>query len=220
MKLKICGIRNSQEAKLAVEEGADAVGLVFAESPRQVDLEEAENIISCIPPFVSRTGVFVDEDPVKVMEIARKCSLDTLQFHGQESPEYCRRFKGYVLVKSFAATCELKLSQVQEYPVDAILLDTKYEDKKGGGGLAFDWNLALPFASISLPMILAGGINSANIKEALSAVTPYAVDVSSGAEENGVKDRKLIRTLVQEIKCFKNFSEINCSGKDEKHEQD
>ncbi len=217
MKLKICGLQNAYEAAMAVEEGVDAVGLVFADSPRQVDVETAQKITSRIPPFVSRVGVFVDEDPDKVLKIARWCNLDTLQFHGRETPEYCRKFGGYVLVKSFAATDELELAQVKKYPVDAVLLDSSYPDKKGGGGVTFDWNIARPFGKLSLPLILAGGINTANIKDAILSVNPYAVDVSSGAEKNGVKSRELIRILVREVNKIKFAgATTTCSGKDEK----
>lgn len=200
VRVKICGIRNRQDAAMAVEEGADALGFVFAESQRRLSPREASFITKTVPPFVSRTGVFVNEKTEVVLEIAEICGLDTLQFHGEETPDYCGRFSSFRVIKSFAVSSLLSYDWVSRYRVDAVLLDTGYRDRKGGGGKTFDWRRALPFSEGCPPLILAGGLSSANVCAAVKTVRPYAVDVSSGVEEGGQKNRNKINAFIGEVR--------------------
>lgn len=197
VRVKICGITTIREAQVSVEEGVDALGFVFAESPRRVSSRKAASIIERIPPFISCTGVFVNETIKYVTEIADYCSLDTLQFHGDETPEYCRCFSGYRIIKSFPAGPGLTAEKVKGYSVNALLIDTKYTDRRGGGGQVFDWQLALPFTGGTPPLILAGGLHAGNLSDALQTVKPFAVDVSSGVEIDGRKDSKKIREFMR-----------------------
>jgi len=211
VRVKVCGIQTLPEAQAALQEGVDALGFVFAASSRRITPEKAASISKELPPFVARVGVFVDEAAATVGEIAAYCGLDTLQFHGEETEAYCRSFHGYRIIKAFAASPFLSVERCRGYRCGAVLLDTAYKGKKGGGGRVFDWRLALPFSGSSgfpLPLILAGGLNPGNVPEALESLKPYGVDVSSGVEKNGIKDRELIRAFMNQIRrweCQKNY---------------
>lgn len=212
VRVKVCGIQTLPEALAAVQEGVDALGFVFAAgSRRRITPEKAAAISRELPPFVARVGVFVDEAAATVRDVAAYCGLDTLQFHGDETETYCRLFPGCRIIKAFAASPFLSVEKCRGYRSSAVLLDTAYKDKKGGGGRVFDWHLALPFSGRSgfpIPLILAGGLNANNIPEALEVLKPYAVDVSSGVEKNGLKDRELIRAFINQIRrweCQNNY---------------
>jgi len=207
VRVKVCGIKTAEEALAAVEEGVHALGFVFAASPRRVDPETAAAIIAKLPPFVSKVGVFVNENSAKVKEIASFCGLDVLQFHGEESASYCSLFPAYKVIKAFAVTPSLSPEICYAYSVSAILLDTFYADKKGGGGQSFNWHLAVPFCKGPLPVILAGGLNKDNISAALDLLHLYGVDVCSGVEKDGFKDPRLIRAFMQQIRRWEN----NCA---------
>ncbi len=201
VRIKICGMTNTEDAVAAAELGADAVGFVFAPSPRQVSAEKAREIIMALPPFIQTVGVFVDEDPERVASIADSCRLDMLQFHGKESPAYCSRF-GQRVIKAVRVQDQDRLEGCSEYSsvVAALLLDTYVPDQYGGTGLTFDWNLALE-AKKYAPIILAGGLNPDNVADAISAVKPYAVDSSSGLEkEPGVKDHEKMARFIQTVR--------------------
>ena len=201
VRIKICGMTNTEDAVAAAELGADAVGFVFAPSPRQVSAEKAREIIMALPPFIKTVGVFVDEDPEKVTSVAAFCHLDLLQFHGEESAAYCRRF-GQRVIKAVRVQHQDRLEGCSEYSgvVAALLLDTYVPDRYGGTGLTFGWNLALE-AKEYAPIILAGGLNPDNVADAISAVKPYAVDASSGLEkEPGVKDHEKMALFIQTVR--------------------
>ncbi len=201
VRVKICGIQTEEEALAGAAEGADALGFVFAESPRRVTPEEAAAAMERLPPFVSRTGVFVDETLEEVRRIARLCGLDVLQLHGGESPGYCRALRPWRIIKSFPANSALIPEECARYRPAAVLLDTAYPERRGGGGRTFDWRLAEPFAGhASFPLILAGGLDPGNVFRALEAVRPYGVDVSSGVEKNGAKCRQKIREFIGEVR--------------------
>jgi phosphoribosylanthranilate isomerase len=212
VRVKVCGIRTPREALAAVEEGVHALGFLFASSPRQVTPEIAAAIIKELPPFIGKVGVFVNEESGKVKEIAAYCGLDTLQFHGEETAAYCCQFPAYKVIKAFPASPSLSMERCREYRVSAILLDTKYAGKKGGGGLAFDWRLAQPFCQGPFPLVLAGGLNEDNVFNALEVVKPFGVDVSSGVERNGFKDQKRIRALMEQIKRWE-YQHLFCYNK-------
>lgn len=192
LKVKICGITNLEDALLAIELGADALGFIFAPSPRRVEVEKAKEIISNLPPFVISVGVFVDEEIAKVQEISHFCQLDAVQFHGDESPEYCRAFSGKV-IKAFRISCKDDLKKTEKYEVSAFLLDSPQRGKP------FDWTLLRDF-SPTKPVILAGGLNADNIEHALEVFRPYAVDVSSGVEAYpGKKDKTKLANFMEVI---------------------
>ncbi|MEW6541272.1 MAG: phosphoribosylanthranilate isomerase [Bacillota bacterium] len=195
--VKICGITNLDTALAAAAAGADALGFVFASGRRRVAPETARDIIRRLPPEVLTVGVFVDEDPETVRGIAAYCGLGALQFHGRESPDYCRDFQVRV-VKAFGVTRSSAGDLERDsaaYPVWALLLDTAAGGRPGGTGRVFDWRL-VESLKFSRPVILAGGLNPENVQAAITAVRPYGVDVSTGVETGGVKDPEKIRRFI------------------------
>jgi len=199
VRIKICGITNKEDALAAVRLGADALGFVFAPSPRKVSAESAREIIKALPPFVQTVGVFVDEDPERVTSVAATCGLDILQLHGSESVDYCSSFDRRV-IKAVRLQSRDELKNLAKYVdvVDALLLDTYVADKPGGTGTTFDWNLAVEAGRYGR-IILAGGLNPENVAAAISMVKPYAVDASSGLEKSpGVKDHEKMAKFLRE----------------------
>ena len=188
-KVKICGFTEAENARQAAIVGVDAIGLVFYDkSPRNVDIFRAQEIIEALPPFVNRVGLFVNANPSFVDEVLCEVPLDTLQFHGDESPLDCSQYQ-MPFIKSLRVKPETNVFQVADEfsSASAILLDSFNPSAYGGTGEAFDWSLAC--VDISLPIILAGGLNETNVSAAISQVKPYAVDASSGVESApGVKD--------------------------------
>ena len=188
-KVKICGFTEAENAREAAIAGVDAIGLVFYDkSPRNVDILRAQEIIEALPPFVNRVGLFVNANPSFVDEVLCEVPLDTLQFHGDESLLDCSQYQ-MPFIKSLRVKPETNVLQVADEfsSASAILLDSFNPSAYGGTGEAFDWSLAC--VDISLPIILAGGLNETNVSVAISQVKPYAVDASSGVESApGVKD--------------------------------
>lgn len=202
VRVKVCGITNYQDASMAIELGADALGFIFASSPRQITPEKARDIIYAIPPFVQTVGVFVDEDPVKIRRTMRLCRLDLVQLHGDESPDLCRKLMPCA-IKALRLKDESSLSAIKPYRgrVKAILLDTYMQGKRGGTGRTFDWDLAIKAKEFGIPTILSGGLNPDTISEAISLVKPFGVDVNSGIEESpGKKSPDLMRELMEIIR--------------------
>ncbi len=201
VKVKICGITNIEDAIAAVELGADALGFVFYKnSPRCVDKETAREIIRSLPPFVAKVGVFVDEKEDVVREIQDYCGLTAVQFHGNESKEYCARFSN--VIKAFRVKDETSLFQVKEYEpyVSAVLFDTYKEDAFGGTGDVFDWCMLNGF-SFGKPVVVSGGMDVSNVELAIVSVNPYAVDSSSGIEsEPGRKDHDKMKRFIEIVK--------------------
>lgn len=198
-RIKVCGITNLKDAECGVELGVDSLGFIFAPSPRQAKPKQVKNIIERLPPFINQTGVFVNEEISKVQEIADYCGLDTLQFHGEESPKYCRRFENRKVIKAFRVQQNLDLEQLTAYEVAGYLLDTYVSGQAGGTGETFNWDLALQAKQVG-NIILAGGLNPANITGAIKHVAPYGVDVNSGVEqEPGLKDKEKLNKLVAKI---------------------
>lgn len=188
-KVKICGFTEAENAREAAIAGVDAIGLVFYDkSPRNIDIFRAQEIIEALPPFVNRVGLFVNANPSFVDEVLCEVPLDTLQFHGDESLLDCSQYQ-MPFIKSLRVKPETNVFQVADEfsSASAILLDSFNPSAYGGTGEAFDWSLAC--VDISLPIILAGGLNETNVSAAISQVKPYAVDASSGVESApGVKD--------------------------------
>lgn len=200
-KIKICGITNLNDALTAVNLGADALGFVFyPQSLRAITPAKAKQIRQKIPPFTLCIGVFVNAKKDEVMKIARECNLDGLQFHGNESPEYCFSFSDYKVIKSFALKTRSDLKSITHYNVHAILIDAYDPAHHGGTGKKADWELAREAMSFG-PLILAGGLDATNVSEAIREVNPFAVDVSSGVEMlPGVKDPVKLRRFVEMVR--------------------
>ncbi len=189
MRVKICGITSPEDAAAAVEAGADAIGLVFyAASRRAVSPDEAAKIAAAISPLVMTVGLFVNAPTETVLSTLERVPLNLLQFHGDESPEYCREFhRPYLKALPVTDSEELRRS-MDSYPeARGFLLDTAAAGQFGGTGKTFDWGL-VPSDS-PRPLVLAGGLGPDNVAAAISAVGPAAVDVSSGVESApGIKD--------------------------------
>jgi len=201
VRIKICGITNLEDALLAAELGADALGFIFyPKSPRKVAPETAREIIAQLPPFVASVGVFVDEAAAVVQELAARVGLDWVQLHGQESPEYCRNL-GRKVIKGFRIQDEDSLRLLAGYQgaAQALLLDTYKKGQVGGTGEVFDWHLARkakPYGRI----ILAGGLTPENVAQAIEAAQPAAVDAASGTEAApGRKDPAKLRAFFAAI---------------------
>jgi phosphoribosylanthranilate isomerase len=202
IKVKICGITNAEDALMAVEAGADALGFVFYDkSPRCVAPEKAAEIIKALPPFVTMVGLFVNADPHFVNTTVERCLLDRVQLHGDESPEFCSRIVRPV-VKVFRIKGEASLLPMKDYHVSGYLLDAYSPDAYGGTGMTFNWEIAKT-AKRHGPIILAGGLTPDNVRQAVEAVKPYAVDVSSGVEAApGRKDAVKVSKFIQNVKDF------------------
>jgi phosphoribosylanthranilate isomerase len=206
MKVKICGITNKQDASAAVALGVDALGFIFAKSRRLIEPEKARAIIESLPPFVLSVGVFVNEAPTRIMEIAGFCGLDMIQFHGDESPDVCSAFMPRA-IKAFQLKDESSLEQIKPYrgKVRAFLFDTYSKEKRGGTGKTFDWSLAVNGSLQGMPIILSGGLSPSNIEYAVLTVKPYAVDLNSGVEKSpGRKDHNLMKQLMKVITQISN----------------
>lgn len=200
-RVKICGLTRAEDAAAAVAAGADACGVVFAASPRQVDIPTAAEVLAGVPDTVMRIGVFVDADPAFVEKAVIECELDVVQLHGNESAEFCARMPRPV-IKALGIGTDFDARVMEPYRnhVFAYLLDKVSGCKVGGTGETFDWLLATDVARRA-PTFLAGGLTPENVAEAMSIVRPYAVDVSSGVEvAPGIKDPRLIESFVAAVR--------------------
>ena len=199
--VKICGITRVDDALAAARLGAHALGFVFyAQSPRHVTPPRAAEIIGALPPFISAVGLFVNPEAGEVERVLAQAPLNLLQFHGEETPEFCARF-GVPYIKAARVRAGLDLLQyAQEYSAArGLLLDAFADDAHGGTGTVFDWSL-IP-RELPRPVILSGGLTSANVAEAIRRVRPWAVDVSSGVEASpGIKDPLKIAAFMKEVR--------------------
>lgn len=228
VQVKICGIRSLEEAEWAVEAGGDALGFVFApRSKRYIEPNLVREITTKLPPFIAKVGVFVDTPPAQISEIARICGLTVIQLHGTEEPEDYREISLPIL-KALKVSIEQEISQeTQENEkagnreleivtslkrwigsVQGILVDSSYGGQFGGTGRALPWyddkmqQLFEGIKGTGIPLILAGGLNPENVQEGISKVRPYAVDVSTGVESSGKKNRELIINFISQAKGF------------------
>ena len=204
-RIKICGLTSLSDALEAVRLGADALGFIFVkESPRLVEPEVIAGITPRLPPFITNVGVFKDQDPEWIRGVAHLCGLHLIQLHGRESPEYCQSL-GLNFIKAFRIKNDDSLSCLKEYEnlskMTAFLLDTFVPDKAGGTGQTFDWRLARIASESGLePIILSGGINAQNVRQAIMQVRPFAVDTSSGVEiEPGKKDLNKMKAFFKQV---------------------
>jgi phosphoribosylanthranilate isomerase len=196
VKVKICGITNIEDALSAVDYGADALGFVFfKKSPRYITPERAKEIVSYLPPFITTVGVFVNEETEKTKEVMEIAGIDVLQLHGNESPNECRIW--HRVIKAFRLRDFTDLKPLEKYRCSAFLLDTYSPESFGGTGQIFNWDIAVEAKRFGR-IILSGGLNLDNIEKAVMYVRPYAVDVSSGIEEEkGKKDLKKMREFIE-----------------------
>ena len=196
-RVKICGITKKKDALFASNLGVDALGFVFyKDSPRYIDPIDAGKIISCLHPFVLRVGLFVNNDAAFVRDSIIKSKINFLQFHGDESEEYCNQFNlPYIKAISMKEDINLLECCNNYKSASALLLDTFSKKLKGGTGTVFDWK-KIP-RKLSLPLIIAGGLNSENIISLIKIVKPFCVDVSGGVESSkGVKDEKKMKDFM------------------------
>ncbi|TLM69746.1 MAG: phosphoribosylanthranilate isomerase [Actinobacteria bacterium] len=188
-RIKVCGLTRPRDAALAVAAGADALGVVFADSPRCISIDRAREVFSAVPLFVTRVGVFVDSGPEFVARAVTELGLHAVQFSGGEDPWRCLSAPvPAIKALRVAGIVERSAMEIYRGKAAAILLDTHVPGKAGGTGVPFDWHAVAPLPDWA-PTIVAGGLNAGNVGAAIAALNPYAVDVSSGVEfEPGIKD--------------------------------
>lgn len=200
VKIKICGITNIDDAMAAVDYGADALGFnFFRKSPRYIEPHKAAEIIAQLPPFIVPVAVFVNEREERIREILSSACIHGVQFHGDETPEFCQRFGNHV-IKAFQVKDKESIKHMAHYRVSAYLLDSYREGVRGGTGETFDWHLAVVAKTFGR-IILAGGLNADNVAEAVKLVQPYGVDVAGGVErEKGIKDHGKLKKFITEVR--------------------
>ncbi len=199
-RVKICGFTRIEEAVYAAHQGVDAICLVFyPPSPRHVEIEQAIRIVNALPAFTSVVALFVDEQEARIREVLARVPIDCLQFHGDEPAEACRIYdKRYIKAVSMREGIDIAALADHYHDAAGLLLDAFHPDAKGGTGSQFDW--AMIPKSCALPVILAGGLDETNAKQAVQAVRPYALDVSSGVETaKGIKDSLKIAAFIKQV---------------------
>ena len=198
VKVKICGITSIADGVAAAAAGADMIGLMFYErSPRNISLTAAAEISRALAPFIVKVGVFVNPDEDTVRRAIGECGVTLLQFHGEETPEFCAQF-GVMSMKAFRVRDAASLTPLPNYPTDAYLLDAYSPDAHGGTGAKFNWDLAIDAKKLGKPIFLAGGLTPENVTTAVAKVQPFGVDVSSGVESApGKKDHAKVRAFIQ-----------------------
>jgi phosphoribosylanthranilate isomerase len=198
MRVKICGITSQEDAFAAIDAGADALGFVlYPKSPRYITPAAAGRIVRQLPPFIQSVAVTVNATPPEVRDIETVATFDIWQLHGDELPDRCRAHYPRRLIKAVSLPSPKIYHDLSEYKVMAFLLDTS-SPQYGGSGKTFDWKLAAEFkAKTDKPIVLSGGLNPENVAQAVEAVHPYAVDVSSGVESApGKKDHDKLKKFL------------------------
>ena len=197
VKVKVCGVRSFEEAEAALDAGADALGFNFwPSSPRYIAPHAAREVIAKLSPVVSTVGVFVNDVADRITEIAFDLKLTAVQLHGDESPEFCAALGSIKTIKAIRVGQDFDLNVINSYPVSMVLLDSNIKGSYGGTGQRFDWRIAVE-AKRFAPIILAGGLNTENVWDAITHVRPAAIDVCSGVEaEPGRKDLARLRRFM------------------------
>ena len=190
VKVKICGITNLEDAQFAIKAGCDAIGFVFfKESRRYITPRKAKEIIDCLSTKVLKVGVFVDANEKDIRWILKNCGLNMLQFHGDESPDFCDRFKDCKVIKAFRIRRKRDVRNIYRYKVSGYLFDTYIKSKPGGTGEKFDWELVRDLDDLEGEIFISGGLTDKNVQKAIEVVNPDWVDVSSSVEKTpGKKD--------------------------------
>ena len=205
VKVKICGITNLDDALVSIEAGCNALGFVFyRKSPRYIMPKKASQIIKHIPAHILKIGVFVDTKEKTIKRAAKLCNLDMLQFHGNESPQFCNKFKGYKIIKAFRVKDKIELKNLVNYKTFAYLFDTFVKSKMGGTGKKFNWTLGRHLKGLRKPIFLSGGLNAENVTEAIKQVRPDWLDVSSSVEiKPGKKDYNKVKEFIEIVRKSK-----------------
>jgi phosphoribosylanthranilate isomerase len=200
-RVKICGITNVADGLAAAEAGADMIGLMFYESsPRHITLARAVEISRAMPLFLMRVGVFVNAPADFVLRAIGECNLTMLQFHGDETSDFCTQF-GLMNMKAIRVRDAESLTQLENYQTDAFLLDAHSRNGLGGTGEKFNWDLAVEAQKFGKPIFLAGGLTPENVADAVRIVHPFGVDVSSGVESApGIKDHAKVKSFITAAK--------------------
>lgn len=200
-RIKICGITRPDDARVAAACGADAIGLVFyAKSPRAVSVAQALECIKSLPPLVTVVALFVNETPETIENILKEVPIDVIQFHGDETPEFCSQFgRPYLKALRVRSAQEIAPACERFQSARALLLDAWVEGIQGGTGKSFDWNMAR--GNFSASLVLAGGLDAENVGEAIELIQPAAVDVSGGVESSpGIKSAVLIESFIAAVR--------------------
>ena len=198
-RIKVCGRTRQQDVLEAAQMGVHAIGLVFhPDSPRAVDVQQAQGLSRVCSPFITRVGLFMNQDASTITHVLKHVELDILQFHGEEPEDYCVSFNKPYL-KSIAMGGKTP-DEIPEYSsAQAYLLDSNELGQPGGSGKAFDWG-NIP-KNINKPVIVAGGLSPDNVTQAIQCIQPYAVDVSSGIESaKGIKDSEKMKTFINSVR--------------------
>lgn len=201
VRVKICGITSVEDGLMAAGAGADMIGLMFYDrSPRHISIEAAAEISRALPPYVLRTGVFVNPEESFVMRAIAECNLNILQFHGDEPSDFCTQF-GLMSLKAIRVRDAESLEQLGEFQTNAFLLDAHSKNGLGGTGEKFNWDFAVEARRFGKPIFLAGGLTPENVAEAVVRVQPFGVDVSSGVEfAPGKKDAEKVLAFIKAAK--------------------
>lgn len=202
-RIKVCGFTTASSAHAAAAVGAEAIGVVFAPSPRQVSVEQAVEILSGLPDEVRRVGVFVNPSLEEVAEAVGAAKLDMVQLHGDESPEFCASV-GMPVAKALRVGPDFDPAVAEPYrsAITLLLLDTYVPGVQGGTGVTFDWQALAGKLPCFVPVAVGGGLRPDNVAEAIRVLRPFAVDVSSGVEAApGVKDIRLVEAFVAEVRA-------------------
>jgi phosphoribosylanthranilate isomerase len=201
-RVKICGITNVADGLAAAEAGADMIGLMLYErSPRFISVEKAAEISRALPPFVVKVGVFANPTEELVLRAISEAGVTLLQFHGDETPEFCAQF-GAMTMKAFRIRDAESLAALANYSTDAFLLDAHSKSGLGGTGETFNWELAVAAQKFGKPIFLAGGLTPENVAAAVRQVNPFGVDVSSGVESApGKKDHAKVKAFIQAVRA-------------------
>jgi phosphoribosylanthranilate isomerase len=198
-RIKFCGITRLEDLQIAVDLGVDAIGFVFCPaSPRAIDVQQACTLIDRCGPFITRVGLFMNQDASIISSLIKEVPVDMLQFHGDESEQFCASF-GLPYLKSVAmGGIGQAVSESDYASASALLLDSNKLGQPGGSGEQFNWE-SIP--SLKRPIILAGGLDSKNVSDAVKQVRPYAVDVSSGIESaKGIKDSNKMKDFISSVR--------------------
>ncbi|MDC7699856.1 phosphoribosylanthranilate isomerase [Vogesella indigofera] len=205
VRIKVCGFTRVEDVVAAANLGIDAIGLVFYDkSLRHVGIAQAQAIIAALPPFVTVVALFVNATREEIEAVLAQCAIDVLQFHGEESPEFCRSFRRpYLKAVRVQPGTDLQTLAAQYHDARGLLTDAFVEGAHGGTGKTFDWTLIPP--QLPLPLILSGGLDEHNVADAVRRVRPAAVDVSSGVEAGkGIKSPQRVADFVAAVRAAQN----------------